>query len=562
MQARRSLARSKPKTVQTRCSFASAVSHTSVTAQSVTEAVAKATLDKPLFQHALHSIFSSLAWFGLAWIVTRYISRKSKECESPEEPAPAFLSELSPAVPRVKRPVYVHAGQALLVAINVPVAVFLPMAAVVYSLRSIAWFLGVALASETRRQSFSEPLVALLQRMLTILQTIDSNVLSFRKLGVIVFGCWTLLRFKECMMKTLLDESIQEINDPSNPSGGQGRALERVMLPVSGLASWVVVCAGSLMCLAILGINVQPLLTVGGVSTVLVGLSAQSVLANLISGINLFLSRPFVVGDRVELSSGGGERVMVGVIERVDPMRTIIRTDASLPVTIPNKVLSEMMISNESNILTSRVLSHFNRSRQLLFTIKLRYKDLEKVEIVVDEMRRSLTRRAGVDRRLPQFVGMSGFQDYAINIVVLVHTTPVASRDWGNFRQRLLMDFGRIINKHGVHFAYPTQVTHMPDLEEAIMNSVNNRRSSSSSSSSSSNSNNGSEEGSSSSGSNGASQPSSPSHQPHRNRAAELAAMEQSIEGGLPRPQPMSAGLAGKAAQGFGNEAYKSTDIL
>ena len=42
------------------------------------------------------------------------------------------------------------------------------------------------------------------------------------------------------------------------------------------------------------------------------------------------------------------------------------------------------------------------------------------VELVVDEMRRSLARRAGVDRRLPQFVGMSGFQDYAINIVVLV----------------------------------------------------------------------------------------------------------------------------------------------
>ena len=42
------------------------------------------------------------------------------------------------------------------------------------------------------------------------------------------------------------------------------------------------------------------------------------------------------------------------------------------------QVLSEMIISNESNILASRVLSHFNRSRQLLFTIKLRYKDLEK----------------------------------------------------------------------------------------------------------------------------------------------------------------------------------------
>ena len=76
-----------------------------------------------------------------------------------QEPAPAFLEELSPSsVPRVKRPVYVHFVQALLVAIHLPVAVSLPLAAVVYSLRSLAWFLGVALASETRRQSFSEPL--------------------------------------------------------------------------------------------------------------------------------------------------------------------------------------------------------------------------------------------------------------------------------------------------------------------------------------------------------------------------------------------------------------------
>ena len=51
--------------------------------------------------------------------------------------------------------------------------------------------------------------VALLERMLTILQQIDTSVLSARKLGVIVFGCWTLLRFKECMVKTLVDESIQ-----------------------------------------------------------------------------------------------------------------------------------------------------------------------------------------------------------------------------------------------------------------------------------------------------------------------------------------------------------------
>ena len=67
----------------------------------------------------------------------------------------------------------------------------------------------------------------------------------------------------------------------------QEKTLERVVLPLSGLTSWMMVLVGGLMGLHVLGINIQPLLTVGGVSGIIVGLSAQSVLGNLISGINL-----------------------------------------------------------------------------------------------------------------------------------------------------------------------------------------------------------------------------------------------------------------------------------
>ncbi len=52
-----------------------------------------------------------------------------------------------------------------------------------------------------------------------------------------------------------------------------------------------------------------------------------------------FLSQPFVVGDRVEILTSGGGSVTTGTIERVDPMRTILRSDAELPITMPNKVL-------------------------------------------------------------------------------------------------------------------------------------------------------------------------------------------------------------------------------
>lgn len=67
----------------------------------------------------------------------------------------------------------------------------------------------------------------------------------------------------------------------------QARTLERIVLPLSGLASWMAVLCGGLMALHVLGINIQPLLTVGGVSGVIVGLSAQSVVSNMISGVNL-----------------------------------------------------------------------------------------------------------------------------------------------------------------------------------------------------------------------------------------------------------------------------------
>lgn len=55
----------------------------------------------------------------------------------------------------------------------------------------------------------------------------------------------------------------------------------------SSLASWLLVAVGGLMAMHVVGINIQPLLTVGGVSGVIVGFSAQSVMANLIAGVNV-----------------------------------------------------------------------------------------------------------------------------------------------------------------------------------------------------------------------------------------------------------------------------------
>ena len=69
-----------------------------------------------------------------------------------------------------------------------------------------------------------------------------------------------------------------------------------MLLPLSSLSGWGLVAVGALMVMHVLGVNIQPLLTVGGVGGLAVGFGAQAVTSNAISGLNLFLTRPFVVG--------------------------------------------------------------------------------------------------------------------------------------------------------------------------------------------------------------------------------------------------------------------------
>lgn len=62
---------------------------------------------------------------------------------------------------------------------------------------------------------------------------------------------------------------------------------KRMILPLSEILSWMIIGFGIIISAALAGVDIRPLLTVGGVSGIVVGLSAQSVLANMIAGINL-----------------------------------------------------------------------------------------------------------------------------------------------------------------------------------------------------------------------------------------------------------------------------------
>lgn len=49
---------------------------------------------------------------------------------------------------------------------------------------------------------------------------------------------------------------------------------------------------------------------------------------------------------------------------------------------------------------------------------------------------------------------MQGFDNFACNIIVLAHTTPPTSRDFGVWRQGLFLELERIVRKHGAQLNY------------------------------------------------------------------------------------------------------------
>jgi len=60
-------------------------------------------------------------------------------------------------------------------------------------------------------------------------------------------------------------------------------------------------------CLSALGVNMSGLLAVGGVSGIAIGFAAQKLVSNCIGGILIFVTQPFVEGDRVQFATGAGQ---------------------------------------------------------------------------------------------------------------------------------------------------------------------------------------------------------------------------------------------------------------
>jgi small-conductance mechanosensitive channel len=92
--------------------------------------------------------------------------------------------------------------------------------------------------------------------------------------------------------------------------------------------------------LSVLNIDITPLLATGGLIGIIVGLAAQETFGNFFSGAMIAADQPFREGDRIEIQGVIGDVVSVG------PRSTRIQTLDSQLVTVPNRIMTENMLTN------------------------------------------------------------------------------------------------------------------------------------------------------------------------------------------------------------------------
>jgi len=182
------------------------------------------------------------------------------------------------------------------------------------------------------------------------------------------------------------------------------KAVDKGILPIfQNVWSALVIGVSVFLLLSLWEVDVTPLLASAGIVGIVVGFAARDTIANFFGSIALYADGTYSVGDFIVLDSG--ER---GRVEDISIRSTVIRTRDDVLVTVPNSVLNESTIVNESAPRTKR---------RVRIPVGVDYEsDLEAVETALLDV--AANQDLVLDRPKPR-VRFRGFGDSAVDVQLM-----------------------------------------------------------------------------------------------------------------------------------------------
>lgn len=189
-----------------------------------------------------------------------------------------------------------------------------------------------------------------------------------------------------------------------------------------------------------LGIPVTSLVALLSVVGLALSLSIQGLLGNLFSGITLLVTRPFVVGDYIEIGDRGGTVRSIGLFY------TVLTTPDNKVIHVPNGDITAAKIENYSSEELRRVDMTFGAD----------------YSCPTDEVFAAMLDAAKCDGRIladpAPFVGISDFASSDVKYCLRVWCK---NSDYWDVRFALNENIRRSFEKHGIAMSYEHLEVHI-----------------------------------------------------------------------------------------------------
>lgn len=218
-----------------------------------------------------------------------------------------------------------------------------------------------------------------------------------------------------------------------------GRLLEKSKLHttmhsfIRTLVKLVLVFIAIMLIAGTLGIDTSSLLAIFSIAGLAVSLSVQSALTNMTSAVMLLTSKPYQVGDFVEISG------MQGTVREIGILSTKLVTIDGRLISIPNSQAVSGSITNFST----------EEDRRVVLSVSASYDDdIEKVKSAQDP------RVLPIE---PVFARVSSYGDNAIEYTLRFW---VKNADYWSVYFDVLENVKRVFDEDGISMTYPHLVVH------------------------------------------------------------------------------------------------------
>lgn len=202
---------------------------------------------------------------------------------------------------------------------------------------------------------------------------------------------------------------------------------------------WALAIASILVILALWGVDTTALVASAGVLTLVVGLGAQSLIADIIAGLFIVFEEEFEVGDIIVLDGWRGTVVEIGI-------RTTRVQDAGGNIKIVNNSEIKAVINQTKQSSVAKCYLNINYEE-----------DLDKVQNVADENLAEVSKQV---KGLLSDIQYRGVSEFSSNGVTLFFMAKCKEPDIFQIQRDMNKVLKQMLEKNGIYLAYQNIVVH------------------------------------------------------------------------------------------------------